>query len=100
MPDGPLAWGGPFGCNPAFYSSPLNPSDPDQLTAIAERMTRREVAVGTTVKFTAAPTLEASVGDIATVRSARRQFAGVGRITTLQLTATALTGTVAMLSWT
>ena len=39
------------------------------MTAIAERMTRREVAVGTTVTFTATPTLECAVGDIATVRS-------------------------------
>jgi hypothetical protein len=98
MPDGPMAWGGPYGYNPGFYSSPLNPADPTALTAIAERMTRREVAAGRTVAFTAKPSLLASVGQIARVRSARAGVDGIGRITSLELTRSALTGSVAMLS--
>lgn len=95
MPDGPMRWGGPYGYNPGFYSSPLLTTEA-QLLAVAEKMTRREIAVGMTVTFTALPSTRASVGDVATVRSTRRAIDGVGRITTLQLTATALTGTVAM----
>lgn len=98
MPDGPMAWDGPYGRNPGFYSSPLNPTDPTALLAIGERMTRREVAIGRTLTFTAKPLVVAKVGDVATVRSSRRGVNGVGRITALQLTANALSGTVAMLS--
>ncbi|PKQ20189.1 MAG: hypothetical protein CVT66_06295 [Actinobacteria bacterium HGW-Actinobacteria-6] len=98
MPDGPMAWGGPYGYNPGFHSSPLNPADPTKLLAIAESMTRREVSAGRTVTFIARPSLRAEVGQVARVRSTRKGVSGVGRITALELTRGALSGTVAMLS--
>lgn len=98
MPDGPMKWGGPYGCNPGFQASPLNPTDPGALLAIAERLTRRDVAAGRTVTFTAVPSLVASVGQIARVRSVQSGVDGIGRITSVELTRSALTGSVAMLS--
>lgn len=98
MPDGPMAWDGPYGRNPGFYSSPLLPADAATLVDVAQKMTRREVAVGSTVTFTAVPSVVCAVGDVAVIRSKRRGVNGTGRITSLQLTSSALTGTAAMLS--
>lgn len=97
MPDGPMRWGGPYGRNPGFHASPLNPSDPAKLLAIAERLTRRAVAVGMTCEFTALPTARFELGQVVSVRSARHRIDGVGRILSLDLTRAALSGRVAML---
>ncbi len=98
MPDGPMKWGGPYGHNPGFYSSPLNPTDPVKLLAIAERLTRRAVSTGQTLKFTARPDTQLSLGQVVTLRSSRRGVSGTGRVLSLELTRSALTGRVAVLS--
>lgn len=97
QPDGPMAWGGPYGQNPAFFASPLNPSDEGKLRAIAERMTRREAASSASWTFQARPDPARRVGDVVTVRSSRQGIAGVGRIMSLTLTRSALTGEVVLL---
>ena len=97
MPDGPMAWDGPYGRNPRFHASSLNPTDRAALTAVAERMVRRDVATGVSLNFTARPDASRRPGDVVRVRSARRQVDGVGRILAVDLTSDALTGTVAML---
>ncbi|MFT4295645.1 MAG: hypothetical protein QM582_09565 [Micropruina sp.] len=97
MPDGPMKWGGPYGYNPAFFASPLNPSDRVKLRAIAERMTRR--AVQQTLRFgvVSLPDPRLEVGDVVHVRSARYGVDGLARITNLALTRTATTTNVALL---
>ena len=97
MPDGPMAWGGPYGQNPRFFSSSLNPTDRTALTAIAEKLTRRDVGAGLTLTFTAVPDPTMRPGDVVTVRSSRRGVDGFVRKTAVEITRDALTGSVAML---
>lgn len=97
MPDGPMRWGGPYGFNPQFFASPLNPSDRMQLRGIAERMTRRAVAQQTRLGFRTIPDPRLEVGDVVYVRSARHQVDGLARVTNLALTRQALTGNVSLL---
>lgn len=97
QPDGPMRWGGPYGQNPAFFSSPVLAADPAQLLAVAERMTRRETAAATTYRFAAVPDPERRVGDVVTVEHSGQQIAGVGRIVALSLTRTGMSGQVVML---
>lgn len=95
MPDGPMAWDGPYGYNPGFFSSPLNPADPARLAGIAERMTRREVARQQRWSFVAALDPRFEVGDVVQLRHRRFGVDTTARILSLSFTRTSMTGTVA-----
>lgn len=97
MPSGPMMWGGPYGQNPAFFSSPLNPSDRTQLQAIAQRLTLREVTAAASWNFQAKPDPSRRVGDVVTLSAPGQGVSGVGRIMSLALTRSALSGTVVAL---
>ncbi|MGC4106044.1 MAG: hypothetical protein QM753_06775 [Thermomicrobiales bacterium] len=97
MPDGPMRWGGPYGQNPGFFSSPLNPADPVKLLAIGERMTRREVAAGRAFKFQALPDPARRVGDVVTLQARAQGVHGLARITALSFTRSVMGGTVSLL---
>ena len=97
MPDGPMRWGGPYGWNPEFFASPLNPTDRVELRRIAQRMTLRAVAQGVRVGFVIRPTPLLEVGDVVHVRSVRHGIDGLARITNLSLTRTATAGNLVLL---
>lgn len=96
QPDGPMRWGGPYGQHPGFFSSPLLTADQTQLLAIAERMTRRQTEAAASFRFRAVPDPARRVGDFVTVQHERQKVSGVGRITSLSLTRSDMSGLVVM----
>lgn len=97
QPSGPMRWGGPYGYNPAFFASPLNPTDRSQLRAIAQRMTLRAAAQQKRVAFVALPDPRVEVGDVVHVRSELNGVDALARITNLALSRQGMTGDAALL---
>lgn len=89
---GPMAWGGPYGYHPRFYSSPMLKPDRAELKSLAEALVRDSLTGTQVFRFRAAPDWRVQVGDVARVRSARQGVDLLGRITALTHTRTEVSG--------
>ena len=98
MPSGPLAWSGPYGQFPGFFTAPSLPADRVRLRAVAQMMTLRAGRRRDAYEVTAAPDPRVQVGDVAHVRSTAQGIDITGRVTQVTHTRTQLRATVAFLS--
>ena len=97
VPSGPMRWGGPYGYNPGFLSSPLLPADRGALAHVAETMTRRQMRSAMAVDFVTPLDPRLQVGDAVTIRCARYGIDAPHRITQLAHTRTTTSGRAAQL---
>lgn len=100
QPSGPLAWTGPYGQFPGFFSSPTLPANRARLRQVAVNLTQRAARRRDAYEVVAAPDPRVQVGDVARVRSAGTGVDIIGRVTAVTHARTSLTCTVAYLSGT
>lgn len=96
---GPLRWGGPYGQNPRFHTSPLLPRNKTQLRAVAANMGVRERRISLTYQAGIVPDPRLEIGDTVAINPLRGTPI-IGRISAFALTSTAHTvDVVAQEAW-
>lgn len=95
--NGPLRWGGPYGFQPAFFSTPTLPADQGQLLQIAKNLLERSRMRLERLTAECLPDPRVNAGTVVRVASARSGIDVVGRVLTARHEPRRLTLTVGVI---